>query len=591
MDAKEVTAPPSGGSFLIRESEPRDVFTPEDINEEQRLVGRTVRDFVEQDIVPNLDRIEKKDWPLTRRLLRRLGELGVLGLEVPSQYGGSELDKVTSLVVSEELTAGSFSVSYGAHVGIGMEPILFFGTEAQRQKFLPSMVRGEIIGAYALTEPTAGSDAMSIRTKAVRAPDGSHYVLSGQKQFISNASFADVFTVFAKVDGDKHTAFIVERGTPGFSVGEEEHKMGIVGSSTASLFLENAKVPADHVLGEIGQGFKVAVNILNMGRFKLAAGCIGAGKHVLRQAIRYTGERQQFGRPLNAFGLVKHKLAEMAIRTYIGESMVYRTGGLVNDSLGGVHGDPQEAMRALEEYAVECAINKVYGSEVLDYVVDEGVQIYGGYGFIEEYPAARAYRDSRINRLFEGTNEINRLLTTGMLLRRAQRGRLDLIPAAMAIAQELTSPALGDGTGSGPLGEEQRLVGMVKKAALFAAGVAVQKYLEAIEEQQEVLAAIADLVIETFAMESGLLRALKAIGRDGSDAAAAKTSMIRVYINDALPRVDAYAKTVLASVDEGDTLRTELAGLRRFLRYTPINTVALRREIAGRLIAQGRYAA
>jgi len=590
MDAKEVAAPPAGGGFLIRESEPRDVFTPEDINEEQRLVGRTVRDFVEQDIVPNLDRIEKKDWPLTRRLLRRLGDLGVLGLEVPSQYGGAELDKVTSLVVSEELTAGSFSVSYGAHVGIGMEPILFFGTEAQRQKFLPKMVRGELIGAYALTEPTAGSDAMSIRTKAVRAPDGSHYVLSGQKQFISNASFADVFTVFAKVDGDKHTAFIVERNTPGFSVGEEEHKMGIQGSSTASLFLENAKIPADQVLGEIGQGFKVAVNILNMGRFKLAAGCIGAGKHVLRQAIRYAAERQQFGRPLNAFGLVKHKLAEMAIRTYIGESMVYRTGGLVNDSLGGVHGDPQAAMRALEEYAVECAINKVYGSEVLDYVVDEGVQIYGGYGFIEEYPAARAYRDSRINRLFEGTNEINRLLTTGMLLRRAQRGRLDLIPAAMAIAQELTSPALGDGTGTGPLGEEQHLVAMVKKAALFAAGVAVQKYLETIEEEQEVLAAIADLVIETFAMESGMLRALKAVERDGSEAAA-KVAMVRVYINDALPRVDAYAKTVLASVDEGDTLRTELAGLRRFLRYTPINTVALRREIADRLIAQGRYAA
>lgn len=591
MDAKEVTAPPSGGSFLIRESEPRDVFTPEDISEEQRLVGRTVRDFVEQDIVPNLGRIEKKDWPLTRRLIRRLGELGVLGLEVPSQYGGAELDRVTSLVVAEELTSGSFSVSYGAHVGIGMGPILFFGTEAQRQKFLPKMVRGEVIGAYALTEPTAGSDAMSIRTRAVRSPDGSHYVLSGQKQFISNASFADVFIVFAKVDGDKHTAFIVERSTPGFSVGEEEHKMGIVGSSTASLFLENAKVPADHVLGEVGQGFKVAVNILNMGRFKLAAGCIGASKHVLRQAIHYAGERQQFGRPLSAFGLVKHKLAEMAIRTYIGESMVYRTGGLVNDSLGGVHGDPQEAMRALEEYAVECAINKVYGSEVLDYVVDEGVQIYGGYGFIEEYPAARAYRDARINRLFEGTNEINRLLSTGMLLRRAQRGRLDLIPAAMAIAQELTSPALGDGTGTGPLGEEQRLVAMVKKAALFVAGVAVQKYLEAIEEQQEVLAAIADLVIETFAMESGLLRALKAVERDGSGAAAAKAAMVRVYINDALPRVDAYAKTVLASVDEGDTLRTELAGLRRFLRYTPINTVALRREIADRLIAQGRYAA
>lgn len=589
MDAKEVTAPVAGGSFLIRESELRDVFTPEEINEEQRLVGRTVRDFVEQDVVPSFDRIENKDWPLTRKLIRRLGELGILGLEVPAKFGGAELDKVTSLIVSEELTAGSFSVSYGAHVGIGMEPILFFGTEEQRQKYLPRMIRGELIGAYALTEPTAGSDAMSIRTKAVRSPDGNHYVLSGQKQFISNAAFADVFTVFAKVDGDKHTAFIVERSTPGFSVGEEEHKMGIRGSSTASLFLENAKIPADQLLGEVGQGFKVAVNILNMGRFKLGAGCIGGSKQILRQALKYTAERQQFTRPLNTFGLIKQKLAEMAIRTYIGESMVYRTGGLVNDALGGVHGDPAEAMRALEEYAVECAINKVYGSEVLDYVVDEAVQIHGGYGFIEDYPAARAYRDARINRLFEGTNEINRLLTTGMLLRRAQRGRLDLIPAALAVVQELTSPALGDGVGSGPLGEEQRLVAMVKKASLFAAGVAIQKYLEAIEEQQEVLAAIADMVIETFAMESGLLRARKAVEREGSEAAAGKIAAVRIYINDALPRIEAFAKTVLASVDEGDTLRTELAGLRRLLRYTPVNTVKMRREIADRLIAVGRY--
>lgn len=589
MDTKELTAPVAGGSFLIGETAPGDVFTPEDLNEEQRLVRQTVRDFAERELVPGLAAIENKDWALTRRLLRTLGEMGILGIEVPAAYGGSELDKITAIVVAEELSWGSFGVTVGAHTGIGMEPIVFFGSDAQRGRYLPKMVRGELIGAYALTEPTAGSDAMSIRTKAVRAADGA-WVLNGAKQFISNASFADVFTVFAKVDGEQHSAFIVERGTPGFAVGEEEHKMGIRGSSTASLFLENAAVPAGNLLGEVGQGFKIAMNILNMGRFKLAAGLVGACRHVLPQAIRYAGERQQFGKPLHAFGLIRSKIAEMAVRTYIAESMTYRTAGLIDDALGGVHGDPAEAMKALEEYAVECAMNKVYASEVLDYVADETVQIYGGYGFIEDYPAARAYRDARINRLFEGTSEINRLLTTGMLLRRAQRGRLNLIPAALAVAQELTSPSLGEEPDSGVLAEERRLVAMVKKAALFASGAAVQKYMEAIEEQQEVLAAIADLIIETFAMESGLLRALKTAQRSGEAAAATQIAMVRTYVNDALPRIDGWAKTVLAAVEEGDTLRTELAGLRRLLRYTPVNTVALRRHIAERQIAQGGYA-
>lgn len=589
MSAKEAATQVAGGSWLISEVSPADVFTPEDLNEEQRLIGQTVRDFVEREVMPKMERLEQKDWGLTRELIRKLGELGFLGIDVPAEYGGAELDKIAPLVVTEELSAGSFGVSYGAHVGIGMEPIVFFGTDVQRRKYLPKMVQGELIGAYALTEPTAGSDAMSIRTKAALSPDGKHYLLTGTKQFITNAAFADVFNVFAKVDGEKHTCFVIERTTEGFTVGEEEHKMGIRGSSTASLFLENAKVPVENVLGEVGQGFKVAVNILNMGRFRLAAGCVGASKHVLRQAIQYAEERQQFGRPLTEFGLIKHKIAEMAVRTYIAESMVYRTGGLVEGALHGVHGDPQEAMRALEEYAVECAINKIYGSEVLDHVVDEAVQIYGGYGFIEEYPAARAYRDARINRLFEGTNEINRLLTAGMLLRRAQRGRLALIPAALAVAQELTAPGLGEEIVDGPLAEERRLVKMVKKAALFTAGVAVQKYLDSIEEQQEVLAAIADLVIETFAMESGLLRAQRAIDRDGMEQATLKTAMVRTYINDAVPRLDATAKVVLAAVEEGDTLRTQLAGLRRFLRYTPINTVAQRRSIADHLIARGRY--
>ncbi len=589
MDAREVSSPVAGGSFLIGDTKPADVFTPEDFSEEHRLIAQTARDFAEREILPVLNRIEQKDWPLTRRLIRKLGDLGFLGIGVPTVYGGTELDLITSLIAAEELAVGSFSVSYGAHVGIGMEPIVFFGTDAQRRRFLPPMARGEVIGAYALTEPTAGSDAMSIRTRATLSADGRHYLLTGTKQFITNAGFADVFNVFAKIDGEKHTCFIVERTAEGVSVGEEEHKMGIRGSSTASVFLENAKIPVENVLGEIGQGFKVAVNILNMGRFRLAAGCVGAGKLILRQAIGYAKERQQFGRALAEFGLIKSKLAEMAVRLYAAESMAYRTGGLAEGALHGVHGDPNEAMRALEEYAVECAINKVYASEVLDYATDETVQVYGGYGFIEDYPAAGAYRDSRINRLFEGTNEINRLLISGMLLRRAQRGRLPLIPAALQIAQELTAPALGEDLGTGVLADERRAVAMAKKAALFAAGVAVQKFLEAIEEQQEVLAGIADLAIEAFAMESALLRALRAVERDGAEQAALKVAMVQTYVTDALPRIDAAARTVLAAADDGDTLRTQLAGLRRFLRYTPKNTVALRRMIADRLIQQGRY--
>ncbi len=589
MNDKRVAAPVSGGSFLLGESTPAGVFTPEDFNEEHRLIAQTARDFTERELLPSLDRLEQKDWGLTRQLIRKLGDLGFLGIGVPAAYGGSELDMIASLIAAEELSVGSFSVSLGAHVGIGMEPIIFFGTDPQRKTYLPRMVRGELIGAYALTEPTAGSDAMAIRTRATRSADGTHYVLTGAKQFISNAAFADVFNIFAKVDGDQHTCFIVDRGTDGLTVGEEEHKMGIRGSSTASVFLEQARVPAGNVLGEVGQGFKVAVNILNMGRFRLAAGCVGASKQILRTGIAYAAERRQFGRTLADFGLIQHKLAEMAIRTFVAESMAYRTGGLVEGALHGVHGDPNHAMRALEEYAIECAINKVFASEVLDFTTDETVQVYGGYGFIEDYPAARAYRDSRINRLFEGTNEINRLLVAGMLLRRAQRGRLPLIHAALQVAADLTAPSLGEDTVAGPLSEETRMVEMAKKAALFAAGAAVQKYLEALEDQQEILAGLADLVIETFAMESALLRALRAVERDGAEQAALKVAMVRAYVSDAIPRFDATARTVLAAVEEGDTLRTQLAGLRRFLRHTPRNTVALRRTIAQRLVHQGRY--
>jgi alkylation response protein AidB-like acyl-CoA dehydrogenase len=590
MSAQETTAVRRGGGFLLEEAAPADVFIPERLNEEQRLAARTIQEFLEREVLPHTQTLEGKDWALTRRLIGRLGELGVLGAEIPEAYGGLGLDKITSLVVTEHLgPAASFAVSVGAHIGIGTLPIVFFGTDEQKRRYLPRLARGELIGAYALTEPTAGSDAMAIRTSATRTPDGSAYLLTGTKQFISNAAFADLFITYAKVDGEHHTAFIVDRSAPGLTVGDEEHKMGIKGSSTASLFFEQARVPAENLLGEIGQGHKVAFNILNVGRFKLAAGALGAAKMAFREAIGYAKERRQFGKPLAAFGLIKQKLAQIAVRLYVSESMVYRTGGLVDAALGGMHADSRAVMAALEEYAVECSINKVFVSEALDFVVDEMVQIYGGYGFIEDYPAARAYRDSRINRLFEGTNEINRLLITGMLLRRAQRGQLALIPAARAVADDLLNPALaGDGQVTGAMAAERHQVAMAKKAALFAAGAALQRHLTAIEEQQEILAWLADMVSEIFAMESAVLRAAAApLGAGGEEPL--QVRLARAYLHEALPRVDGLARAVLAASAEGENLRTALAGLRRFLRYTPLNVVAEWRAIADRVGEAGRY--
>jgi alkylation response protein AidB-like acyl-CoA dehydrogenase len=576
-----------GGGFLLAEGDPAAVFTPERLSEEHRLAASSITEFLERRVLPQTAALEGKDWELTRRLLRELGELGFLGTEVPEAYGGLALDKITSLVIADALgPASSFAVSVGAHVGIGMLPIVFFGNEDQKQRFLPRMARGELIGAYALTEPTAGSDAMAIRTSAVRTPDGSAYLLNGSKQFITNAAFADLFITFAKVDGERHTAFIVERSTPGLGIGPEEHKMGIKGSSTAALLFDNARVPAENLLGEVGQGFKIAMNILNMGRFKLAAGCLGAARSAFREAVLYARERRQFGRPISSFGLIKQKLAQMAMRLYAAESMVYRTGGLVELALGGEHADSQAVMAALEEYAVECSINKVFASEVLDFVVDEMVQVFGGYGFIEEYPAARAYRDARINRLFEGTSEINRMVITGMLLRRAQRGQLPLIQAARAAAEEVLAPlAPGEGQVGGPLAAERQQVALAKKAALFAAGVALQKHAAGIEEEQEILAWLADMVAEIFAMESAVLRAAQAsTGEETLHALLA-----RAYVQEALPRLDGLARQVLAASAEGEDLRTALAGLRRLLRYTPLNTVALQRTIADRAVEAGRY--
>jgi alkylation response protein AidB-like acyl-CoA dehydrogenase len=591
MDTKTATVAVPGGSFLVGQTAPEGVFTPEELTDDQRLVRKTVEEFVDQEVLPKTKELEAHDWALSRQLLRRAGDLGFLGADVPEEHGGQGLDKLTSLVIKDAMgAAGAFGVTAGAHSGIGTLPIVFFGTEAQKQKYLPRLASGEWVGAYALTEPTAGSDAMAIRAKAVRSADGASFALSGQKQFITNAAFADVFIVFAKVDGEHHTAFIVDRESPGVGIGEEEHKMGIKGSSTASVFLEQAQVPAENVLGEIGQGHKVAFNILNMGRFSLGAGVVGAARYALRDAVGYAAERKQFGKALVEFGLIQQKLARMAAAVFVAESMAYRTGGLVNEALAGRHQDSAQVVAALEEYAIECSINKVFASEVLDLVVDDMVQIYGGYGYVEEYPAARAYRDSRINRLFEGTNEINRLLIPAMLLRRAQKGRLPLLAAAQKVASEMLAPSVGgDGDLSGPLAEERRLIDAARRATLFAAGAATQKYLADLERHQEILGWIADLAIEVFATESAVLRAAKAAGR-GDATAALQTAMVRLYLDDAMPRMEATARRILAATEEGDTLRTMLAGLRRFLKIPALNAAALSRQVAGAVIDAGRYA-
>ncbi len=586
METKEKALVPGGG-FLVDRAAPEDVFTPEDLEESHRLVRKAAADFMQREVLPRDARLEKQDWELTRTLLRKLGEMGFLAPDLPEEYGGGGMDSLASLVLAEELSGSSFSVSYGGHVGIGTLPIAFFGNEEQKRRYLPAMARGEKIGAYALTEPTAGSDALSIRTRATLTPDGKDYLLSGQKQFITNAAFADVFTVYAKVDGEHFTAFLVDRDTEGLSLGDEEHKMGVKGSSTRSVFLENAKVPVENLLGEVGKGHRVAFNILNLGRFKIGAACLGGGKKALRHAVGYALQRHQFGKPIAEFGLIRQKLARIAAGLYAVESMVYRTGGLVEAAVGGIRGG-QEVLRALEEYAIESSMNKVFATEVLDFVVDEVVQIYGGYGYIEEYPAARAYRDARINRIWEGTNEINRLLIVDMLTKRALRGRLGLMGAIQRVVGELTNPASEGEPADDPLGEEARLVEGMRKATLLVAGVAVQKQLDRLEHLQEVLGWIADLATEVFAAESALLRAQKAARRQDPKAPLLAT-LTRAHLYEALPRVEATARQVLAAVDEGDSLRTELAGLRRFLRYTPPNLVALQRAVAEAVVQAGGY--
>ncbi|MFZ0285262.1 MAG: acyl-CoA dehydrogenase family protein [Terriglobales bacterium] len=584
----------SGGSFLLEERRTDEVFTPEDFTEQHNLIGQTAEEFAVNEILPNAEKIEHKDFSVTRDLLKKAGELGLSLAEIPEAYGGLEMDKVTAAVIADHIAKyAGFATTWGGHSGIGTLPIVYFGTEEQKKKYLPRLGAGEIVGAYALSEASSGSDALNCRTRAELSKDGKSYTLNGEKMWITNAGFADLFTVFAKVDGEKFTAFLVEKTFPGFSVGAEEHKMGIRGSSTCPIILNDCKVPAENVLGEIGRGHVIAFNILNVGRFKLGAMCVGGGRVSFANAIGYAKQRKAFGKVIADFCLVREKLANMATLLYVGESMVYRTVGMMDVALNEVDKSASDAMKetrkAIEEYAVECSIIKVWGSEMIDYVVDETVQIYGGYGFVEEYPAERAYRDARINRIFEGTNEINRLIITGFLLKRAMSGQLPLMPAIKKLMDEvLSGPSMGDDL-EGPLVEERKLVASAKKLGLFASGAATQRFMQAIQDQQEVMAAIADMVIETYAMESAVLRAQKIVESSGEAAAALPIAMTRVYLTQAMEKIEAAARKVIAAVADGDMLRTQLAILRRLAKHEPFNTIELRQQIAQKMIERGKY--
>ncbi len=582
----------AGGSFLIEDRTPDEVFTPEDFSEQHLLIAQTAEEFATKEIVPNIEKLERKDFGLLRELVRKAGELGLSGADVPEQYGGMEMDKVTSALIAERLAKyGGFSATWGAHTCIGTLPIVYFGTEGQKKRYLPGLASGETVGAYALSESSSGSDALNCRTRAQLSADGKHYLLNGEKMWITNAGFADLFIVFAKVGGEKFTAFIIERSFPGFSVGAEEHKMGIRGSSTCPLILNDCKVPVENVLGEVGKGHLIAFNVLNVGRFKLGAGSVGAARNCVESAIGYAKQRKAFGKVIADFGLVREKLANMAAGIFVGEAMAYRTVGQMDAAilqLGEAQNDMAPVRKVIDEYAVECSILKVWGSEFLNYVVDEMVQIYGGYGFVEEYPADRAYRDSRVNRIFEGTNEINRLVITGFLLKRAMSGQLPLMPAIKRLMDEVVSGSRDEGF-EGPLAEERKLVASAKKISLFAAGVATQKYMQAIQDQQPIMGAIANMTIETYAMESAALRARKLSTKNGEPNASLAVAMTRVYVAGAMERIESAAKMVIAAASEGDMLRTHVAILRRLCKYEPFNTIALRELIALRVIEAGKY--
>lgn len=583
-----------GAEYLVKESMPYDVFTPEDFSEEQLMIKDMAEQFVSKEVTPVLDRIDKLEEGLMPSLLDKAGEQGLLGASFPEAYGGLGKDFVTATLINEALGSGhSFSVAMAAHTGIGSLPILYFGTEEQKQKYIPKLASGEMKGAYALTEPNSGSDALSAKTTAKLSDDGKYYLLNGQKCWITNSGFADVFTVFAKIDGDKFTAFIVDKDTPGFTLGAEEHKMGIKGSSTRQIYFQDAKVPAENVLGTIGKGHLIAFNILNIGRLKLCAAALGACKRSISSTVQYATTREQFKQPIANFGAIKHKIAEMAIRTWMCESSLYRTAQLIElqeqELLAAGKPFNEAVLGAAEEYAVECAILKVNGSEVLDYVVDEGVQIHGGNGFSDEYVISKSYRDARINRIFEGTNEINRLLTLDMTLKRAMKGKLDLMTPAMNVMKELMSiPEFGSDDET-PFSQEKKMIVNLKKAILLVAGAAVQKLAMKLEQEQEVLMNIADMAIETFTAESGLLRLIKLTDKQGEGAAALQTDAVRTYLTDAADRIHKYGKDAINSFAEGDEQRMMLLGLKRYTKTAPYNTKDARRRIAEKLIAENKY--
>src|SRR5271167_1357758 len=582
-----------GGSFLLESALPQDVFTPADVTDDQRLIGQTAEEFVIKEVFPHIKDLENKKPGLMADLVKKAGELGLMGGGIPEEYGGAGLDKISGMVMTEKLSLyGGFAVTHGAHSGIGTLPIVYFGTEEQKKKYLPKLATGELIGAYCLSEPQAGSDSQNSLTRAELNAEGTHYILNGQKMWITNGGFADLFIVFAKVNGEKFSAFIVERTFPGFKPGNEEHKMGIHGSSTTPIFLENCKVPKENVLHEIGRGHIVAFNILNSGRFTLGASAVGGSKNVLRDSSKYSKERKAFGKSIGDFGLMKEKLAEMAIQIFALESMVYRSAGNIESAMVAASGSGdkiQNTMKVLEEYAIESSIAKVYGSEMLDFVVDEGVQIFGGYGFHEDYPVCRAYRDSRINRIFEGTNEINRMLIIQMLMKRAMGGQLALIPAAMKLAEEVLAGPSFEETPEGVLAEEARVVANSKKMFLQAAGGALQKFREKLADEQELIAALANMVMEVYAMDSSLLRAQKSAATKGEAASSVLLDAARVFIADAAERVEHEAKRSLAAVHEGDMLTTQMAVLKRFGKRPAVDTIALRRKVAAAVQSQDRY--
>ncbi|HXW61212.1 MAG TPA: acyl-CoA dehydrogenase family protein [Candidatus Acidoferrales bacterium] len=578
-----------GGAFLVGATRPSDVFTPADVSDDQRLIGQTAAEFVAKEVIPMIPDLEQHKSGVMPQVLKKAGEIGLLGAGIPEAYGGSELDKIAATILSEKISVyASFAVAFGGTTGIGTIPIVYFGTEEQKKRYLPKIATGEWLSAYCLSEPQAGSDALATRTRAQLSPDGTHWILNGQKMWITNGGFADVYIVFAKVDGEKFSAFIVERGTPGFSVGAEENKMGIRGSSTVPLFLENARVPKENLLHEIGRGHIVAFNTLNAGRHTLGVSCLGGSKKALEEASKYAKERVAFGKPIASFGLIQAKLGEMAIRIYALESMIYRTAGTIEVAASAAGSDKvMQAMQALEEYAIESSISKVAGSETLDYCVDEGLQIFGGYGFHEDYPMARAYRDSRINRIFEGTNEINRMVIIQMLLKRAMAGVLPLIAAAKKLADELLAGPSVEDVNAGDFGEEERSLTHAKKIFLLAAGAAVERFRDQLADRQEIVSSLSNIVIEIYAIESSLRRAQKAAER--GPAANLMADATRALTYDGMDRIEKEARTALAAISEGDMLLTHLAALRRFAKHAPVDTVALRRRIADAVLAQERY--